>query len=75
MQYMHTKSAPAPGLLWPFPWVLSNQATAGATWPSQKEKVAIFDVSIKLLCQQGGVVGPMLFSVNTEKQGLLSPLL
>lgn len=33
---------------WPCPWALSNQATAGVTCPSQKGKVAIFDISIKL---------------------------
>lgn len=43
--YVHTNHT-SPGLLWPFPWVLSNQATAGATCPSRKGKVAIFDISI-----------------------------
>lgn len=38
------------------PRVLSNWATAGATRPWQKERVAIFDISIKLLCQDGGNV-------------------
>lgn len=37
------------------PRVLSNWATAGATWPSQRERVAIFDISIKLLGQDRSV--------------------
>lgn len=50
---------PSPGLLWPLPLALSNQATAGATCPSEKGKVAIFDISIKLpyqesMCSGGG---------------------
>lgn len=53
--YTHTNH-PSPGLLWPYPWVLSNQSTAGATCPSQKGKVAIFDISIKLPYQWGVVV-------------------
>lgn len=51
------------GPLWPFPWVLSNQATAGATCPSQKGKVAIFDISIKLPYEEGGVVVMVVFWV------------
>lgn len=50
----HAHRPHIPGLSWPFPWVLSNQATAGATCPSQKGKAEIFDISIKLPYEDSG---------------------
>ena len=68
--HTHTHNRLNTGLLWPFPWVLSNQATAGATWSSQNEKVAIFDISIKMFCQEESVVVMGMFLVVTRQAGL-----
>lgn len=58
----HTRTNhPSPRLLWPYPWVLSNQSTAGATCPSKKGKVALFDISIKLPYQDKGVALMLVF--------------
>lgn len=68
---MHTNHT-SPGLLWPFPWVLSNQATAGVTCPSQKGKVAIFDISIKLPSEEEGVSGDGGVLGGEKEAGTLS---